>query len=137
MRAHLLAVAAMLTLAACGGSSDSTMAATARSAGWNCRDNGHPAAPDGSERRPSSPIRVSQLPPVFVVTLLTVKFVLKPGFSVMVCCDGVVCPAELPSDTLEDDIEPFLLRCGLLKRTPRGRVVNDSAYEHLGRRVGR
>jgi Holliday junction DNA helicase RuvB len=44
---------------------------------------------------------------------------------------------SLPSDTLEDDIEPFLLRCGLLKRTPRGRMLNDAAYEHLGRRVGR
>ena len=44
---------------------------------------------------------------------------------------------SLPADTLEDDIEPFLLRCGLLKRTPRGRVLNDSAYEHLGRRIGR
>jgi Holliday junction DNA helicase RuvB len=44
---------------------------------------------------------------------------------------------SLPGDTLEDDIEPFLLRAGLLKRTPRGRVANDSAYEHLGRRVSR
>ncbi|MBL8852000.1 MAG: Holliday junction branch migration DNA helicase RuvB [Planctomycetaceae bacterium] len=44
---------------------------------------------------------------------------------------------SLPADTLEDDIEPFLLRCGLLKRTPRGRVLNDSAYEHLGRRPSR
>ena len=44
---------------------------------------------------------------------------------------------SLPSDTLEDDIEPFLLRSGLIKRTPRGRVVNDAAYEHLGRRVSR
>ena len=44
---------------------------------------------------------------------------------------------SLPCDTLEDDIEPFLLRSGLLKRTPRGRVINDSAYEHLGRPVSR
>jgi Holliday junction DNA helicase RuvB len=41
---------------------------------------------------------------------------------------------SLPADTLEDDIEPFLLRCGLLQRTPRGRVATDAAYAHLGRR---
>ncbi len=40
---------------------------------------------------------------------------------------------SLPADTLEDDIEPFLLRSGLLQRTPRGRVATDAAYAHLGR----
>lgn len=44
---------------------------------------------------------------------------------------------SLPADTLEDDIEPFLLRCGLLQRTPRGRVATDGAYAHLGRRPKR
>jgi Holliday junction DNA helicase RuvB len=34
-------------------------------------------------------------------------------------------------DTLEDEVEPFLLRCGLLQRTPRGRVVTATAFEHL------
>jgi len=33
--------------------------------------------------------------------------------------------------TLEDVIEPFLLREGLLSRTPRGRVATKHAYEHL------
>lgn len=40
---------------------------------------------------------------------------------------------SVPPDTLEDDIEPFLLRSGLIQRTPRGRVVTPSAYEHLQR----
>ena len=35
-------------------------------------------------------------------------------------------------DTLEDVYEPFLLKCGLLRRTPRGRVATAAAYEHLG-----
>ncbi len=35
-------------------------------------------------------------------------------------------------DTLEDYYEPYLIRCGLLQRTPRGRVVTAKAYEHLG-----
>ena len=35
-------------------------------------------------------------------------------------------------DTLEDYYEPYLIQCGLLQRTPRGRVVTDKAYAHLG-----
>ncbi|QDU36675.1 Holliday junction ATP-dependent DNA helicase RuvB [Maioricimonas rarisocia] len=40
---------------------------------------------------------------------------------------------SVPPDTLEDDIEPFLLRSGLIQRTPRGRVATDAAYRHVGR----
>lgn len=35
-------------------------------------------------------------------------------------------------DTLEDYYEPYLIQCGLLQRTPRGRIVTPKAYEHLG-----
>ncbi|MEZ6055130.1 MAG: Holliday junction branch migration DNA helicase RuvB [Planctomycetaceae bacterium] len=42
---------------------------------------------------------------------------------------------SVPADTLEDDVEPFLLRSGLVQRTPRGRMVTDAAYQHLGRPV--
>lgn len=35
-------------------------------------------------------------------------------------------------DTIEDVFEPYLLQQGLLKRTPRGRVLTERAYEHLG-----
>ena len=34
--------------------------------------------------------------------------------------------------TIEDVYEPYLLQQGLLKRTSRGRVVTEKAYEHLG-----
>lgn len=34
--------------------------------------------------------------------------------------------------TIEDVYEPFLLQNGYLKRTPRGRIVTDKAYKHLG-----
>ncbi len=34
--------------------------------------------------------------------------------------------------TIEDVYEPYLLQCGFLKRTSRGRVVTDKAYEALG-----
>jgi Holliday junction DNA helicase RuvB len=33
--------------------------------------------------------------------------------------------------TIEDVIEPYLIRQGLLERTPRGRVASASAYNHL------
>lgn len=36
------------------------------------------------------------------------------------------------TDTLEDYYEPFLVQIGLLKRTPRGRMVTSNAYRHLG-----
>jgi holliday junction DNA helicase RuvB len=36
------------------------------------------------------------------------------------------------SDTIEDVYEPYLLQCGFVKRTPRGRVATARAYEHLG-----
>ncbi|MBR1718546.1 MAG: Holliday junction branch migration DNA helicase RuvB [Bacilli bacterium] len=34
--------------------------------------------------------------------------------------------------TIEDVYEPYLLQMGFLKRTNRGRVVTNKAYEHLG-----
>ncbi|MFA6416254.1 MAG: Holliday junction branch migration DNA helicase RuvB [Candidatus Paceibacterota bacterium] len=34
--------------------------------------------------------------------------------------------------TVEDVNEPYLIQVGLLERTPRGRVVTQKAYEHLG-----
>ena len=34
--------------------------------------------------------------------------------------------------TIEDVYEPYLLQTGLLKRTNRGRIVTEKAYEHLG-----
>ncbi|MGH2981355.1 MAG: Holliday junction branch migration DNA helicase RuvB [Solirubrobacterales bacterium] len=35
------------------------------------------------------------------------------------------------ADTIEDVLEPYLLQQGLLKRTPRGRVLTQRAFEHL------
>jgi len=36
------------------------------------------------------------------------------------------------ADTLEDVYEPYLIQRGLIKRTPRGRVVTQAGYGHLG-----
>ena len=35
-------------------------------------------------------------------------------------------------DTIEEMVEPYLIQQGLLMRTPRGRVLAEGAYRHLG-----
>jgi Holliday junction DNA helicase RuvB len=37
-----------------------------------------------------------------------------------------------PTETVEDVYEPFLIREGMLMRTPRGRVAMPAAWAHLG-----
>nr|MBQ0090960.1 Holliday junction branch migration DNA helicase RuvB [Candidatus Enterousia merdequi] len=37
-----------------------------------------------------------------------------------------------PSDTIEDVIEPYLMQLGFVQRTPRGRVITESGYKHVG-----
>lgn len=36
-------------------------------------------------------------------------------------------------ETLEDVYEPFLIQVGFLARTPRGRIVTEAGYKHLGK----
>ncbi|MSR58144.1 MAG: hypothetical protein EXS05_10760 [Planctomycetaceae bacterium] len=43
----------------------------------------------------------------------------------------ISCSINVVPDTLEDEVEPFLLRCGLIQRTPRGRVATAAAFAHL------
>ena len=58
---------------------------------------------------------------------VAVKFAGGPvGLSTMAVAIGE------EQDTIEDVLEPYLLQQGLLKRTPRGRVLTERAYEHLG-----
>ena len=39
------------------------------------------------------------------------------------------------SGTVEEVYEPFIIKEGFIKRTPRGREVTALAYQHLGRPV--
>lgn len=51
---------------------------------------------------------------------------------------GVETLAAITGDersTIEDFFEPYLLQIGFLERTPRGRKVTPSAYEHLGQQM--
>ncbi len=42
---------------------------------------------------------------------------------------AMVCAEE--EQTIEDVIEPFLIQCGFIVRTPRGREVTDAGYQHM------
>jgi Holliday junction DNA helicase RuvB len=42
-----------------------------------------------------------------------------------------VAVGEAP-ETVEDVYEPYLMQCGLLERTPRGRVATAAGFAHLG-----
>jgi len=47
--------------------------------------------------------------------------------------DALAAATSEDRDTIEDVIEPYLMRLGFIDRTPRGRVATPGAYEHLGR----
>lgn len=46
---------------------------------------------------------------------------------------AVACSEEVR--TLEDIYEPYLIQCGFLKRTPRGRMATAKAYKHLNKHL--
>jgi Holliday junction DNA helicase RuvB len=47
--------------------------------------------------------------------------------------EALAATMNLSTDTLSDEIEPYLLREQFIVRSPRGRVATGKAYEHLGR----
>ena len=46
--------------------------------------------------------------------------------------DTVAAGLSEQKDAIEEAIEPYLIQIGLLQRTPRGRVITDNAFRHLG-----
>jgi holliday junction DNA helicase ruvB len=48
--------------------------------------------------------------------------------------DTIAASTGIENVTIEDVYEPYLLQIGFLSRTPRGRVLTRSAYEHYGLR---
>ena len=51
--------------------------------------------------------------------------------------EAIAATMNLPSDTLSDEIEPYLLREQFIIRSPRGRVAMARAYQHLGKPMKR
>ena len=46
--------------------------------------------------------------------------------------DTLAAALSEPRDAIEDIIEPYLIQCGFLQRTPRGRLITAHAFRHLG-----
>jgi Holliday junction DNA helicase RuvB len=46
--------------------------------------------------------------------------------------DTMAAALSEPRDAIEDIIEPYLIQCGFLQRTPRGRLITSHAFRHLG-----
>jgi Holliday junction DNA helicase RuvB len=46
--------------------------------------------------------------------------------------EAVAHTMNVSTDTLIDEVEPFLLRSELVIRSPRGRKMTPAAFEHLG-----
>ena len=46
--------------------------------------------------------------------------------------DNLSAALSEPADTIEDVIEPYLMQLGFVQRTPRGRIITDAGYRHLG-----
>ena len=62
-----------------------------------------------------------------ILRTICVKFAGGPvGLSTLAAAIGE------EQDTIEDVYEPYLLKEGLIKRTPRGRAATPAAFEHLG-----
>lgn len=41
------------------------------------------------------------------------------------------------AETLEEMVEPFLLKIGFIKRTSKGRIIGDPALKHMGLKLKR
>jgi Holliday junction DNA helicase RuvB len=46
--------------------------------------------------------------------------------------EAIAATMNVPSDTLADEVEPYLLRRELIVRTPRGRQATTSGFTHIG-----
>jgi Holliday junction DNA helicase RuvB len=51
--------------------------------------------------------------------------------------EAIAATMNLPTDTLSDEVEPYLLRQQFVVRTPRGRVATVKSFELLGRKPPR
>ncbi len=50
--------------------------------------------------------------------------------------DNIAAAIGEDAGTIEDVYEPYLIKNGLITRTPRGRVATEEAYHHLGLEIG-
>ena len=62
-----------------------------------------------------------------ILTTMIEKFIGGP-----VGLDTLAAAIGEDSGTIEDVYEPYLIKQGFIHRTPRGRVVTELGYQHLG-----
>ncbi|GHT42797.1 hypothetical protein AGMMS49921_08950 [Endomicrobiia bacterium] len=62
-----------------------------------------------------------------ILTVLIKKFGGGP-----VGVDTISAAISKESDTITDVYEPYLIQSGFIARTPRGRVVTETGYKHIG-----
>jgi len=92
----------------------------------HARDADHTAVHEALELYDVDPLGLDRLDRAVLEAIL-VRFDGGPvGLSTLAVSVG-----EEP-DTIESVVEPFLVRIGMLSRTPRGRVASPRAWEHLG-----
>ncbi len=46
--------------------------------------------------------------------------------------DTIAAALSEQRDVLEETVEPYLMQCGFIIRTPRGRMISDAGYKHMG-----
>ena len=51
--------------------------------------------------------------------------------------DALASSLDEETDTIEDIVEPYLLKIGFLKRTPRGRELTEKACKYMGKKADR
>ncbi len=51
--------------------------------------------------------------------------------------DAIASSLNEETDTIEDIVEPYLLKIGFLRRTPRGRELTEEAYKYMDKRGNR
>ena len=62
-----------------------------------------------------------------IMSTIAEKFLGGPvGLETLAACTGE------DAGTIEDVYEPFLMQCGFIAKTPRGRVLAPAGWKHLG-----
>lgn len=63
------------------------------------------------------------------------KFIAEHYASTPVGVETIAAGLAEQRDAIEETVEPYLLQCGFVQRTPRGRLLTPKAFTHLGMKV--
>jgi holliday junction DNA helicase RuvB len=60
------------------------------------------------------------------------KFIAENYYDTPVGVETIAAALAEQRDGIEETVEPYLIQCGFIQRTPRGRLLTKKAFEHLG-----